>query len=160
MKNYPILFGLLFLMISSAPFSQTIDGAWEFKSADKQIVLVYKDGYFTRTEFTPNEFLFSWGGIAKTNDKKLTISMEFNSANSDNIGKEMAYDFRINNDQLQIDEDGATTEYKRIDDGKADLAGVWKISAREQDGKIVAIHQTGARNLENTYREPVPMVRY
>ena len=35
--------------------------------------------------------------------------------------------------------------YKRIDDGAAPLAGVWKISAREQDGKIVPIHQTGAR---------------
>lgn len=145
MKNYAIIFSLIFLMISSAAFSQTIDGAWEFKSTDKHIILVYKDGYFTHTEFTPKEFLISWGGLAKTNDTHLVISVEFNSANSDNIGKEMAYDFRINNAQLEIDQDGKSTQYKRIDDGIAPLAGLWKISAREQEGKIVAIHQTGAR---------------
>lgn len=145
MKNYSILFGLLFLMISSDAFSQTIDGAWESKSADKNIVMVYKNGYFTRTEFTPKEFISGWGGIAKTTDNKLTISVEFNSANSDNVGKELVLNYQLNNDQLQIEEDGTTTAYKRIDDGKADLAGVWKINGREQEGKIVAIHQTGAR---------------
>ena len=132
-------------MISPSLFSQKIEGAWEFKSADKDIVLLYKDGYFTRTEFTPTEFLLSWGGVATTNAGKLKISLEFNSANSENVGKEMIYNFLIDNDELQINEDGISTKYKRIDDGNAPLAGVWKISGREQDGKIVAIHQTGAR---------------
>ena len=145
MKNYPVIFSLLFLMISSCAFSQKIDGAWEYKSQDKNIVLVYKDGYFTHTEFTPKEFLSSWGGAAKINDTHFVISIEFNSSDSDNVGKEKAYDFRINNDQLLIDENGITVKYERIDDGSSPLAGVWKISAREQDGKIVPIHQTGAR---------------
>lgn len=145
MKKSPFIFSLLFLMISSTVFSQTMDGAWELKSPDKNIVLIYKDGYFTRTEFTPKEFLSGWGGVAKNNDTQLKVLIEFNSANSENVGKEMAYDFLINNDQLQINEDGTSKKYKRIDDGKAPLAGVWKISGREQEGKIVPIHQTGAR---------------
>jgi len=132
-------------MISSTVFSQKIEGAWEFKSAKKDIVLLYKDGYFTRTEFTPTEFLLSWGGVATTDAGKLKISLEFNSANSENVGKEVAYNFLIDNGKLQINEDGISTKYKRIDDGNAALAGVWKISGREQDGKIVAIHQTGNR---------------
>lgn len=132
-------------MISSTIYSQTLDGAWEFKSAQKQMILVYKDGYFTQTEFTPKEFLSGWGGVAKTNDRQIMISIEFNSANSETVGKEIAYDFLIDNDQLQIKENGITTKYKRIDDGNAPLAGVWKICGREQDGKIVAIHQAGAR---------------
>ena len=74
-------------MISSALFSQTIDGAWEFKSEDKHIVLLYKDGYFTHTEFTPNEFLLSWGGVATTDARQLKISIEFNSAISENVDK-------------------------------------------------------------------------
>ena len=63
-------------MISSAVFSKTIDGAWEFKSADKHIVLLYKDGYFTHTEFTPNKFLLSWGGVATINARQLKIQLE------------------------------------------------------------------------------------
>ena len=144
-KNFPFIFGLLFLMISSTLFSQPIDGAWEFKSADKHTILVCKDGYFTHTQFTPKEFLFSWGGVLKINDTQIKISIEFNSANSEMVGKEMIYDFVISNDQLQINEDGVPIKYKRIDDGTATLAGVWKISGREQGGKVVAIHQTGAR---------------
>ena len=132
-------------MISSTVFSQKIDGAWEFKSADKHVVLLYKDGYFTHTEFTPKEFLLSWGGVATTDARQLKILIEFNSAISENVGKEVAYNFLINNDELHMNEDGISTKYKRIDDGNASLAGAWKISAREQDGKIVAIHQTGAR---------------
>lgn len=132
-------------MISSSVFSQKIEGAWEFKNADKHTVLMYKDGYFTHTEYTTTEFLSSWGGLAKTNNSQLMISVEFNSSNSENVGKEIAYEFLINNDQLQIKENGVSIKYQRIDDGNAPLAGVWKISGREQDGKIVAIHQTGAR---------------
>ena len=132
-------------MISSSAFSKSIEGAWEFKNADKHIVLLYKDGYFTHTEFKTNEFLFSWGGVAKKNDTQLTISVEFNSSDSESVGKEIVYKFLINNDQLQMNEHGTSIIYNRIDDGNAPLAGVWKISVREQDGKMVAIHQTGAR---------------
>jgi len=132
-------------MISSAVFSETIEGSWEFKSADKHIVLLYKDGYFTHTEFKTKEFLLSWGGTAKINDKQVTISVEYNSGNSEIVGKEIVYEFLVNNDELQINENGIPTAFKRIDDGNAPLAGVWKISAIEQNGKMVAIHQTGAR---------------
>lgn len=144
-KNFPFIFGLLFLMISSPVFSQPIDGTWELKDEDRQIVLLFKDGYFTHTEYTPKEFVSSWGGISEIGDKQIKIKIEFNSANTENVGKAITYDFIISNDQLQITDNGMQKKYKRIDVGAAPLAGVWKISAREQDGKIVPIHQTGAR---------------
>lgn len=145
MNHYSFIFCLLLLMTSSSVFSKNLEGAWEFKSAEKHIVLLFKDGYFTQTEFRTQEFLSSWGGVAKINDTQLTISVEFNSANSENVGKEFTYEFLIHDDELQINENSISTTYKRTDDGSAPLAGVWKISAREQDGKMVAIHQTGSR---------------
>ena len=144
-KNFPFIFGLLFLMISSPVFSQSIDGAWELKDADKHIVLLFKDGYFTHTEYTPKEFVSSWGGISKIDGKQIKILIEFNSADSGNVGKEIIYDFIISNKQLQITDNGSQKNYRRIDNGVAPLAGVWKISARKQDGKIVPIHQIGSR---------------
>jgi len=145
MKYSGLVFCLLFLITSNTVFSQKIEGAWEFKSAGKDIILLYKDGYFTRTEFTPTEFLHSWGGIATSNSGKIKISIEFNSAISENVGKEVSYNFLIDNDELEMNEDDLSIKYKRIDDGNAPLAGVWKINGREQDGKMVAIHQSGAR---------------
>jgi hypothetical protein len=144
-KNFPFIFALLFLMISSPVFSQSIDGAWELKDADKHIVLLFKDGYFTHNEHTPKEFVSSWGGISKIDGKQIKILIEFNSADSGNVGKEIIYDFIISNKQLQITDNGSQKNYRRIDNGVAPLAGVWKISARKQDGKIVPIHQTGSR---------------
>ncbi|MEO9021580.1 MAG: hypothetical protein ABI237_10175 [Ginsengibacter sp.] len=145
MKISPFIFGLLFLTMCSTVFSHPVEGAWEFKSGDKHIVLVCKDGYFTHTQFTSNEFLLSWGGAAKISNTRLKVLIEFNSGDTQNVGKETVYNFLIKNDQLQITENGLTTKYKRIDDGSAPMAGVWKIRGREQDGKMVSIHQTGAR---------------
>jgi hypothetical protein len=34
---------------------------------------------------------------------------------------------------------------KRLDNGSAALAGIWRITSRMQDGKVTPIHQTGAR---------------
>ncbi len=144
-KNIQFLMGLFLLMISPNIFSQTLEGAWELKTPDKQIVLVVKDGYFTYTEYTPAEFLSTWGGILKTDGNQVKILVEFNSANSDEVGKEMSYNFSISNNQLQVNDGGEEHTFNRIDDANAPLAGVWKITGRKQDGNIVAIHQTGPR---------------
>ena len=144
-KNIQFLMGLFLLMISPVVFSQTFEGAWELNTADKQIVLVVKDGYFTYTEYTPEEFISSRGGILKTDGNHVKVLVEFNSANSAEVGEEMTYNFSINDDDLHVNNGGEGYTFKRIDDGNAPLAGVWKITGRKQNGKIVAIHQTGPR---------------
>jgi hypothetical protein len=145
MKHSSFLLCLLFLTAGSSVFSKNIDGAWEFKDAQKHIVLLCKDGYFTHTEFGPKEFMPSWGGVAKTNDNQITVSVEFHSGNSGEVGKEIVYNYSVSEDELQLIENGMSKKYKRIDNGNAPLAGVWKINAREQNGKMETIHQSGAR---------------
>jgi len=143
-KNIRFLTGL-FLLMSPAVFSQTLDGAWELKTADKQIIILIKDGYFTYTEYTPAEFISSRGGILKTDGNRVKALIEFNSANSAEVGEEMTYNFSISNDELRVNNGGEGYTFKRIDDGNTPLAGVWKITGRKQDGKVMAIHQTGPR---------------
>lgn len=144
-KNISLLLGLFSLMISPSLFSQTLDGGWEIKTGEHQVVLLVKDGYFTYTEYSPTEFISSSGGILKVDGKNAKILAEFNSANSAEVGKEMTYDFSISNNQLQVNDGSKKYTFSRIDDGNAPLAGVWKITGRKQDGKIVSIHQTGPR---------------
>ena len=145
MKNINFLFTAIFLLTGFISSSQKIEGAWQNTSDSKQTVLLYQDGYFTQTEYTSNGFLKTWGGPAKINDGRMNIFMEFNSADSNEVGKEKSLMVNFKDNKLLINEDGSEKIYNRIDDGNAPLAGVWKISAREQEGKIVPIHQTGAR---------------
>lgn len=132
-------------MISHAAFSQNLEGAWELNTSDRQIVLMMKDGYFTYTEYKPDEFLSSWGGIIKTDGNRAKIRIEFNSTDSSVVGSEIVNNFSISNNQLRVNSEGQEYTFNRIDDGSAPLAGVWKINGRKQDGKIVTIHQTGPR---------------
>jgi len=145
MKNITFLFSSIFLLTGFMSSSQKIEGAWQNTSDAKQTVLLYQDGYFTQTEYTSNGFLKTWGGPAKINDGRMNIFMEFNSADSNEVGKEKSLMVNFKDNKLLINEDGSEKIYNRIDDGNAPLAGVWKISAREQEGKIVPIHQTGSR---------------
>lgn len=145
MKNINFLFTAIFLLTGFISSSQKIEGAWQNTSDSKQTVLLYQDGYFTQTEYTSNGFLKTWGGPAKINDGRMNIFTEFNSADSNEVGKEKSLMVNFKDNKLLINEDGSEKIYNRIDDGNAPLAGVWKISAREQEGKIVPIHQTGAR---------------
>jgi hypothetical protein len=145
MKNINFLFTAIFLLTGFISSSQKIEGAWQNTSDSKQTVLLYQDGYFTQTEYTSNGFLKTWGGPAKINDGRMNIFMEFNSADSNEVGKEKSVIVDVKDNKLLINENGSEKIYNRIDAGNAPLAGVWKISAREQEGKVVPIHQTGAR---------------
>ena len=145
MKNITFLFTAIFLLTGFTAYSQKIEGAWQNTGDAKQTVLLFQDGYFTQTEYTSNGFLKTWGGPAKINDGRMNIFMEFNSADSNEVGKEKSLMVNFKGNKLLINEEGSEKIYNRIDDGNAPLAGVWKISAREQEGKIVPIHQTGAR---------------
>ncbi len=145
MKNVTFIFTAIFLLTGFVASSQKIEGAWQNNHDAKQTVLLYQDGYFTQTDFTPNSFLKTWGGLAKIANGRLNILVEFNSADSNEVGKEKSLAVNFEKNKLLINENGIKEIYNRVDDGEAPLVGAWKISAREQEGKIVPIHQTGAR---------------
>ena len=46
---------------------------------------------------------------------------------------------------LHTDLNGKKERWKRLDAGKAPLAGVWQISSRLQEGELVPVHRTGTR---------------
>lgn len=145
MKVHFLLFGLMLSMMFVPASSQKIDGAWQSMNNGVKSLIAIKDGYFTHTEFSAKEFISSWGGTMYVKDKTMVISVEFNSANSENVGEKTRYTFHIQNNQLNIRKNGITYAFQKIDNGEAPLAGVWKISEREQEGKLVPINQKGVR---------------
>lgn len=144
-KFLPFLLVLCSLTVSPTVYAQSLDGAWELKTADEQIVFLIKDGYFTYTEFSPAAFISSWGGILKVNGNQASILVEFNSVDSEEVGTEMTSEFSIRNNQLQVNDGSNEYTFTRMDDGHAPLAGIWKITGRKQGENLVAIHQKGSR---------------
>ena len=141
---------LLFLslvLFSFSSFAQDqLNGAWQLKMNGHAFVLLFMDGYFTATEYTSDEFINSWGGPYSVNGNTMTVKKEFDAVNKEETGSEIKMSFSKKDDQLTLSgNEKESSTYTRLDNGKAPLAGVWKITGREQDGKLVDIHQTGPR---------------
>lgn len=145
MKKSILFLSLVLFSISSFAQDQP-NGAWQLKMNGHDFVLLLMDGYFTATEYTKDEFINTWGGPFSTNGNTIKVKKEFDTYDKEETGTEHTMNFSVKDDQLIItgDDDEPAT-YTRIDNGEAPLAGVWKITGREQDGKLVDIHQTGPR---------------
>ena len=124
-----------------------LKGAWMYQSGNEEQLLQFVDGYHTHTVYSKEgkKFIETRGGTYTINGRQLNIAVEFDTRNNEQTGKSLSYDFLVKGDQLTIDIDGKKMSYKRIDDGSAPLAGVWHITGRLQEGKVVPIHRSGTR---------------
>lgn len=121
-------------------------GAWWLEENGTSQVLIFSDGYFTRTVFDrgAKTFVSTSGGPYSWADGKLHVSWEFNSADPAVTGTENDYNARTDK-TLRTDLGGTEQEWQLIDDGGASLYGLWEITQRKENGKLVQIHQQGTR---------------
>lgn len=122
-------------------------GAWQIKEADKEHVLIFQDGFFFQTTYNRHlkQFVYSRGGVYSLNSEGIKTKVYFSSANKEEVGRELNAKFSVSGTTLDLSMNGSLSNWKRLDDGSAPLAGTWKITSRLQDGKLSPIHQTGAR---------------
>lgn len=124
---------------------QNPEGAWSSTGAGNNIIVLLKDGYFTSTKYSADSFINTWGGPYTIKKNTISIKKEFDAKNSEETGSVTQINYSEKDGLLTIKNGSETTIFSRLDDGEAPLAGVWKITGREQDGKITDIHQTGPR---------------
>lgn len=124
-----------------------LSGAWMHQAANEEHLLLFVDGYNTHTVYskTGKKFVETCGGTYTTSGNKLNIAYEFDTKNKEKTGQSLAYDISIRDNELTIDASGKKLTYKRIDDASAPLSGVWHITGRMQEDKVVPIHRTGTR---------------
>jgi len=122
-------------------------GSWIHQSSNEEQVLLFIDGYHTRSIYSKSRKLFieTRGGTYGIEGNKLSIAYEFDTNDKEQTGQSITYDCSIKDDELTMVFKGKTLTYRRIDNGSAPLAGLWSITGRMQDGKIVPIHRTGTR---------------
>jgi hypothetical protein len=137
-------------MAFQKPLLQDADhftGAWQLKNGTEEQVLLFVDGYFTRTSYNKQDkkFFQTSGGTYSVAGDKLAIAYEFDTQNKEQIGEAVSYKASVKNDKLTATINGTEEVWSRIDEGNSNLSGLWKITARKQDGELVSIHQTGTR---------------
>lgn len=146
------IFLIGFLLVTIQVFGQSsenISGAWHAKVDDKHTLILIKDGYFTKTSYENNKFIKTMGGPYTLSGNGLEIKLEFDSEKSETVGETVKKTFSLKDKTLNLSlNKGTETElvaFKQVDNGEAPLAGVWHITDRMQDGKLVPIQRSGTR---------------
>jgi hypothetical protein len=143
---------LFTVLICSTAFAKlnaqtaAVNGAWQLSEGDKTHNLLLTDGFYFHTIYEGKRFIMTQGGTYEIKGSTLACFSLFNSADSTKVSTPTEIPFTLTADQLSLDVPEGHVSFNRIDDGKAPLAGVWRITGRmADDGKISAIHQTGTR---------------
>lgn len=143
------LFQLLLLVVitTNANAQATgVTGAWALRDGNEQHHLFFQDGFYFHTVHSGNQFVSSQGGSYEIKDKTLKGKVLFSTTDSSSVGTNMDVPFVISGNQLSLQMWDGKVNFERVDDSKAALAGVWRITGRMgEDGKVAAIHQTGTR---------------
>ena len=141
------LIGIVVLMIlQTNSFAQSIQGAWK-RDLDTAIqYLTIVDNYFSIATFHVSEkrFIRSRGGTAVFLKGKMNGKIEFNTADKTEVGKDYSYGVKPSVNSLDLDAENIRLPWQKVDDAVGGLSGNWRITGREQDGKMIPM-KPGAR---------------
>lgn len=120
-------------------------GCFTSKSADGTVLsILMVDGYFSLTSFHPEhrQFNYTWGGPFVIKERSLRIFVEFNTWQEQQgaVGNEVAATLEWTKEGLKFN----GTLFHHHDGANGQLAGCWRITARQQNGKMTEM-QRGAR---------------
>src|SRR5690606_30865466 len=92
-----------------------LTGAWEFKEGDKRSVALFQDGYFTGSIFSADKYIVSFGGPYTIANNKLTVDVEFNSGDSEEVGKQFIADISTQSNAFDVVIKDKKASFTRID---------------------------------------------
>ena len=127
-----------------------LTGAWHIQQGSTEQILIFQDGYFSHSVFdkSKKKFFSTYGGVYKMDGKDLKLLIEFDSGSKEYIGKEKKFSLSFSDKQLVTDISGSQQPWARMDDGKDNLAGVWRITGRMVDGKVNQMQRGDRKTLK------------
>jgi len=133
-------------------FSQ-LSGAYELNDKGdpgELAVLVITENYMSVAVFNTksHDFIRTYGGAYKVNGNKLILNMEFDTKDTNNIGKEISYTYKSTDQYLELDHT-SKVNWKKINEPSGPLNGCWRITDRiGQDGNLNAMPQGDRKTLK------------
>lgn len=128
----------------TAPSTQ---GAWRKTNGSETTMLLVADNYFMQTVYTPTQFLSTRGGTWKQDGTKLTMNIEFDSADSTRVGQSQTAEMAYSANQMAIITPNGQQVMTRVDEpgDQTPMAGLWRITARANNEGAMTPMQRGAR---------------
>ncbi|NII25722.1 membrane or secreted protein [Pseudoflavitalea sp. X16] len=145
---------LLILIVVTAfhpPVSNlSLTGAWHYQEGTHEETLTFVDGYFVQAVFdkTGKQFMYTWGGPYAIKDDKIEVTTQFHTQQREKVGEVVSIAWSDNNGQLVANVDGKEKTWTQTDKGMGDLAGVWRIAGRKQQGQPVTMPLRPRRTLK------------
>ncbi len=124
-------------------------GAWQIEGESKH-VLIMTPNYWTHSTFTPEKFERTRGGTYTiAPDSTAVTTVQFDSAEPQQVGKDYQVQLRLENDQLHVTVSGEPTQtWTRLDRAESPLAGVWRINGRNVNGTFQEMPLRARRTLK------------
>ncbi len=117
-----------------------LSGAWHTQQGDTEQTAVFVDGYLSHSVYDVKnkKFVSTRGGTYTFDGNKLTVTWQYDTEKASSgvaadtwVGKSATFDAVVG-DALATNLSGSKTQWQRIDDNNAPLAGVWRITGRQQ----------------------------
>lgn len=143
---------MMFFTTAIAQAQPGMTGAWERDTENAKVVRIVTDNHFSEAAYdlTGKKFISTRGGSWKLNGNTLSETIEFNTANTAQVGTTITTDLKTEADRFSTtDDNGKTLEWKRTDDGTpGKLAGAWLITGRMVDGAQHSITPGARRTMK------------
>ena len=114
-----------------------ITGAWGYGPAENRTVMINTDRVFSVATYDlpGKRFISSYGGTWRVEGRRIIKNIEWNSTDSQQVGKEITEDVEITGGKLVSKQ--TKQIWNRLDDGKpGELMGAWIITGSFSDDKV------------------------
>ena len=131
---------IIFLLSSSKPViidTKDILGAWGYGTPENRTVMINTDRVFSVVTYDVpgKKFISSYGGTWRIEGNKLIKKIEWNSKDSNQVGKEVSEDVQLSAGKLVTKQ--ANESWTRLDDGKpGQLMGAWVITGNYRNDSV------------------------
>ena len=152
MKNCTLLFFLFFgICFSKAQAQQQLhDGAYLYQDGMNKHLMLVKDHYisFISYDDVRKRFQYTWGGTLDKQQNLINIVIEYNSQDSTTVGKAMQLPYRAEVDSLHLKTADNYHLYIKQKKTPQDLDALWRISGRQQEGKMNNIPKADRKTIK------------
>ena len=127
-----------------------LTGAWNEKNGDIDHTLIFQDGYFSYSIYDKanKKFIRTWGGTFSESGGQVHANIEFDTESKDNVSGHKHFAAAVSGSTLKFDAGTGVNSWTRIDDGKTNLAGIWRITGRVRDGAMQPIERSARKTVK------------
>jgi len=134
-KTFILLISVILSTTTFAQKASNLSGAYHAKANDIHNLLLIADNYCSFISYKDNEYISTWGGPISIANNEIHVQVEYNDKDKEKVGQKISIPFQLEKENIKTNELLWVKEPAK----KQDLDGLWRITGRDQDGKVSTI---------------------